>query len=169
MSCAISQGDLPVTFEWLKDGEVIPMEYGVVTRKYDDYTESLSIESVTSLHSGNFTCIARNRAGADAFTSQLLVRGNPPPWVLIVIKWFLFFQLLQRLYPFILGTFSMKDHLPEWCVACKKEMHLFTSPGCMMVYHWLLITLFQSMKWMDCLAFCPSQAFYQTTRGHTRA
>lgn len=76
VSCAISQGDLPVTFEWLKDGDLISSDMGIFTRKYDENTESLSIENVESRHSGNYSCIIRNVAGKAMHTAQLMVRGK---------------------------------------------------------------------------------------------
>ncbi|GAB6021006.1 Down syndrome cell adhesion molecule-like protein 1 [Chamberlinius hualienensis] len=77
VTCAISQGDQPLTFEWLKDGKAIPMNIGIVTRKYDQNTDSLSIENVDSRHSGNYTCIVRNQAGKAMHTAQLMVRVRP--------------------------------------------------------------------------------------------
>ncbi|GAB6021002.1 Down syndrome cell adhesion molecule-like protein 1 [Chamberlinius hualienensis] len=77
VTCAISQGDQPLTFEWLKDGKAIPMNMGIVTRKYDQNTDSLSIENVDSRHSGNYTCIVRNQAGKAMHTAQLMVRVRP--------------------------------------------------------------------------------------------
>ncbi|GAB6021010.1 Down syndrome cell adhesion molecule-like protein 1 [Chamberlinius hualienensis] len=77
VTCAISQGDQPLTFEWLKDGKAIPMNIGIVTRKYDQNTDSLSIENVDSRHSGNYTCIVRNQAGKAMHSAQLMVRVRP--------------------------------------------------------------------------------------------
>lgn len=76
VTCAISQGDLPVAFEWLKDGVTISPQLGVVNRQYDDHMQSLSIDNVSSHHSGNYTCVARNIAGKAEHTAQLLVRGK---------------------------------------------------------------------------------------------
>ncbi|GAB6032244.1 Down syndrome cell adhesion molecule-like protein 1 [Chamberlinius hualienensis] len=77
VSCAVSQGDAPVVFEWLKDGKPINFNLGVVTRKIESNIDSLSIDNVGSQHSGNYSCIARNRAGAAIHTAELLVRVPP--------------------------------------------------------------------------------------------
>ncbi|GAB6020996.1 Down syndrome cell adhesion molecule-like protein 1 [Chamberlinius hualienensis] len=53
------------------------MNMGIVTRKYDQNTDSLSIENVDSRHSGNYTCIVRNQAGKAMHTAQLMVRVRP--------------------------------------------------------------------------------------------
>lgn len=79
VTCAISQGDVPLSFKWLKDGLTIPSDLGVSTRNYDKQTSSLSIENVSSRHSGNYTCIVQNMAGKAVYTAQLLVRGNQIP------------------------------------------------------------------------------------------
>uniref|UniRef100_T1JC13 Down syndrome cell adhesion molecule-like protein Dscam2 n=1 Tax=Strigamia maritima TaxID=126957 RepID=T1JC13_STRMM len=72
--CAVSQGDLPIKFKWLKDGqEIRPLEMGINIRNYDDHANSLSIESVSSTHTGNYTCIASNEAASVSHIAQLLV------------------------------------------------------------------------------------------------
>ncbi|GAB6020834.1 Down syndrome cell adhesion molecule-like protein 1 [Chamberlinius hualienensis] len=76
VSCAISEGDLPVTFQWLKDQEIIGPNLGIVIRNYDAQTQSLSIENVGSTHSGNYTCVVRNKAGTASHTAVLYVRGE---------------------------------------------------------------------------------------------
>uniref|UniRef100_T1IV65 Ig-like domain-containing protein n=1 Tax=Strigamia maritima TaxID=126957 RepID=T1IV65_STRMM len=75
--CAVSQGDLPIKFRWLKDGQVISSALGISARNYDDYANSLSIESVSSVHTGNYTCIAGNNAAEVTYTAQLLVHVPP--------------------------------------------------------------------------------------------
>ncbi|GAB6020837.1 Down syndrome cell adhesion molecule-like protein 1 [Chamberlinius hualienensis] len=77
VSCAISEGDLPVTFQWLKDQETIGPNLGIVIRNYDAQTQSLSIENVGSTHSGNYTCVVRNKAGTASHTAVLYVRVRP--------------------------------------------------------------------------------------------
>lgn len=45
--------------------------------KMAEQTSFLSIASVTGAHSGNYTCIAKNRAGEDRYTAVLHVNGIP--------------------------------------------------------------------------------------------
>uniref|UniRef100_T1J6S4 Down syndrome cell adhesion molecule-like protein Dscam2 n=1 Tax=Strigamia maritima TaxID=126957 RepID=T1J6S4_STRMM len=75
--CAVSQGDMPITFQWLKDGKFIPTSMGVTTRNYDEHANSLTIENVSSVHTGNYTCVAGNRAAKVSHTAQLLVHVPP--------------------------------------------------------------------------------------------
>ncbi len=105
ITCAVSQGDLPITFEWSKDGHEIPSDLSVSIRNVDRHASTLSIENVGSGHSGNYTCAATNRAMTVTYTAQLLVRGN----LTDCLCWFLFpFQLRQRSYRSPSKTFIMR-------------------------------------------------------------
>uniref|UniRef100_T1JE40 Ig-like domain-containing protein n=1 Tax=Strigamia maritima TaxID=126957 RepID=T1JE40_STRMM len=78
ITCAVSQGDPPLNFRWLKDDRPIPTSLqDVATRQYDKYTSSLSIDSVSSVHTGNYTCVVSNRAVTVSHTAQLLVHVPP--------------------------------------------------------------------------------------------
>lgn len=76
ITCAVRQGDLPMTIKWLKDDQPILPNRGITTRLFDGYTGSLSIDSVTSSHNGNYTCVASNAAATVTFTAQLRVNGK---------------------------------------------------------------------------------------------
>lgn len=43
---------------------------------FGDTTNFLSIPSVSPSNRGNYTCVAKNSAGFDSFTSQLMVNGT---------------------------------------------------------------------------------------------
>uniref|UniRef100_T1IT85 Down syndrome cell adhesion molecule-like protein Dscam2 n=1 Tax=Strigamia maritima TaxID=126957 RepID=T1IT85_STRMM len=74
----VSQGDLPISFKWLKDGQDISSSgMGIIMRDYDGHAKSLSIESVLSIHTGNYTCVASNKAASVTYTAQLLVYVPP--------------------------------------------------------------------------------------------
>ncbi|GBP58809.1 Down syndrome cell adhesion molecule-like protein Dscam2 [Eumeta japonica] len=83
ISCQILEGDLPIAFRWEKNGQPITSSpytpNGIITRRMDEYSASLVIEHITSLHSGNYTCIASNVAGSERFTVPLTV-NVPPRW-----------------------------------------------------------------------------------------
>lgn len=80
ISCQILEGDLPIAFRWEKNRQpVVSSPYapsGIITRRMDEYSTSLVIEHITSLHSGNYTCIASNVAGSERFTVPLTVNGK---------------------------------------------------------------------------------------------
>lgn len=71
ITCSIIEGDLPITFRFEKDGHIVEG----VTRRMDEYTASLVIESISPDHAGNYTCVAANQAGAESFTVPLTVNG----------------------------------------------------------------------------------------------
>ncbi|XP_026321143.1 Down syndrome cell adhesion molecule-like protein Dscam2 isoform X3 [Hyposmocoma kahamanoa] len=83
ISCQILEGDLPIAFRWEKNGQPVTSSpyapNGIITRRMDEYSASLVIEHITSLHSGNYTCIASNVAGSERFTVPLTV-NVPPRW-----------------------------------------------------------------------------------------
>lgn len=80
ISCQILEGDLPIAFRWEKNGQPVTSSpyapSGILTRRMDEYSSSLIIEHITSLHSGNYTCIASNVAGSERFTVPLTVNGE---------------------------------------------------------------------------------------------
>ena len=74
--CAVIEGDLPITIEWLKDGKPIPPFLQVTTNNLDKYSSSLIIAQVSSQHGGNYTCVARNAATTVTHTAPLYVHGK---------------------------------------------------------------------------------------------
>ncbi|GAB6022583.1 Down syndrome cell adhesion molecule-like protein 1 [Chamberlinius hualienensis] len=80
--CAVRQGDLPINIRWFKNGQPLlsSSHTGVTIRIFDGYTSSLSIQSVTPGHNGNYTCVASNAAATVNFTAPLSV-NVPPRWL----------------------------------------------------------------------------------------
>lgn len=76
ISCQILEGDIPITFKWLRNQKPLPIGGGAQTRRIDEFSASLVIEKVSSKHSGNYTCVASNVAGEESFTVPLTVNGN---------------------------------------------------------------------------------------------
>ena len=58
---------------------------GQEIRQIDDYSSDLIIQSLTSVHAGNYTCKAENAAHADIHTAMLTVSGNVQNIVAILI------------------------------------------------------------------------------------
>ncbi|XP_075732107.1 cell adhesion molecule Dscam1-like [Rhipicephalus microplus] len=78
-ACIISEGDLPITIEWLKDGLPLHPELEASVAKANDYTSFLSFTGVRQLHSGNYTCVASNPATSSNYSAEMIVRV-PPTW-----------------------------------------------------------------------------------------
>lgn len=68
---------MPLEIGWKKDSG--PLMADVSVRQYGQYTSSLSINSLTPQHAGNYTCFARNDAATAMYTAQLLVNGKYCP------------------------------------------------------------------------------------------
>lgn len=78
--CTISSGEVPVTFNWLKDGQLLSpsiAEAKNITIKPDSDQSTLKFGPVRLDHAGNYTCVAKNRIGIQAHSAQLVVHGEP--------------------------------------------------------------------------------------------
>lgn len=75
IQCTISGGDLPIEVIWKLNGEKIPSSIDVSLTKVGKRMNGLMIESVTAHHAGNYTCLARNKAGEAEYSSALFVIG----------------------------------------------------------------------------------------------
>lgn len=76
--CGVSKGDPPLVVSWLKDGQPLTPNLGVNVSALDPYSSLLSISSLDSRHSGDFTCVASNPASEVRYTAKLQVKGNHP-------------------------------------------------------------------------------------------
>lgn len=74
--CGVSRGDSPLVLRWLKDGDPLSPSLGANTSSIDPYTSILSIPSLSSAHSGEYTCVASNQASEVKFTASLQVKGR---------------------------------------------------------------------------------------------
>ena len=94
--CGLSRGDLPVTFQWLKDGHplhhhhsqlLLPKEPSTFAESYsnqldptissvDLFSSLLTISRLSPEHTGNYTCLAINPAGSSRYTATLKVKGE---------------------------------------------------------------------------------------------
>uniref|UniRef100_T1IRM3 Down syndrome cell adhesion molecule-like protein Dscam2 n=1 Tax=Strigamia maritima TaxID=126957 RepID=T1IRM3_STRMM len=81
--CAVVEGDLPITFAWLKDGRAVAAaatELGLAIRDFDEFSSVLTVSKAAPSHSGNYTCVARNAVASDHYTAQITV--NVPPQII---------------------------------------------------------------------------------------
>nr|CAD7427385.1 unnamed protein product [Timema monikensis] len=74
--CGVSRGDPPLTIAWLKDGGSFSPSLAVNVSTLDSYSSLLSISSLASTHSGEYTCVASNPAAEVRYTAKLQVKGN---------------------------------------------------------------------------------------------
>ena len=75
--CSLKTGTTPLKFEWLRNG----MPFTSDERVDIGITQEASILTLRQLKredAANYTCIARNQEGMDAFTARLRMRSKSP-------------------------------------------------------------------------------------------
>lgn len=75
VSCAVAKGDSPIEINWMFNGAKIDFNEGVTITKSGQKMSILYIESVQPEHAGNYSCVARNKAGFTEHSSELKVIG----------------------------------------------------------------------------------------------
>lgn len=75
VQCTISGGDLPMEVVWKLNGNIIDSSIDVTTSKVGKRINFLSIDSVNAHHAGNYTCLAKNKAGEAENSALLIVIG----------------------------------------------------------------------------------------------
>ncbi|XP_064487529.1 hemicentin-1-like [Ornithodoros turicata] len=76
--CAVTAGDRPLTFTWLKDGRTLEANSNIKVSEAP-VSSSMSIESLSMSHSGNYTCVVTNSVGTASNVASLTV-SSPPKW-----------------------------------------------------------------------------------------
>lgn len=78
VQCFVQKGDLPIEISWLHNGIAIDNEnrLGITFSKISPRISLINIEAVRAEHSGNYTCIAQNKAGRSDYVSELHVDGT---------------------------------------------------------------------------------------------
>lgn len=94
--CGVSQGDPPLTIDWLKDGRRIDPVLGVNLSHPEPYASLLTISRVTATHTGEYSCIARNAASEVRYTAKLQVKGKTFHWILLPCVPITFFFLKEK-------------------------------------------------------------------------
>ncbi|XP_046987338.1 Down syndrome cell adhesion molecule-like protein Dscam2 [Schistocerca americana] len=76
LMCVVSKGDFPIAIQWLKDGVAINYEQGVSENSFDEYSSTLSFNSLMMKHTGNYTCQASNAAASRNYTVEVVVNDR---------------------------------------------------------------------------------------------
>ena len=74
-TCQASAGSLPLNILWYKDNKEISDSSTVRIRTIEDFS-NLIIESISSSHSGNYSCKISNQFGSDSSSIELKVEGK---------------------------------------------------------------------------------------------
>lgn len=75
VNCLVGTGDLPLNIGWRLNGKNLKNYPEVSISKGGKRSSMLTIESVSYLTAGNYTCQASNSAGESVHTTELLVNG----------------------------------------------------------------------------------------------
>lgn len=76
-TCTVLKGDYPIEIEWALNSEPIKRENLDITIVSTSKRVSLlTIEAVTALHAGEYTCSASNAAGGTSYSVPLAVNGT---------------------------------------------------------------------------------------------
>jgi Immunoglobulin domain len=73
--CSVTSGDSPFTFNWLFQNESLESSYETRIEE-TKRSSTLSIESVSAKHTGEYTCKVLNKAGFASITTALVVKGE---------------------------------------------------------------------------------------------
>lgn len=92
LHCSIHKGDLPINISWLHNNKSIGYMEGILISKAGKKASTISIDSVQEQHSGIYTCIAENKAGAARNDARLNVNG-------ILLEYFGFVVVLPHYIP----------------------------------------------------------------------
>jgi hypothetical protein len=76
VSCILGEGDLPVQIKWEFNDQLLESGESIMINSLGHRVSYLMIESVEGRHAGNYTCLAKNRAGQEQLTSHLEVIGT---------------------------------------------------------------------------------------------
>lgn len=76
LMCSISKGDLPIDIYWLHNNKTIDSNDGIIANKVGKKVANLIIDSVQAFHAGEYTCVARNKAGMTSYSTYLHVNGT---------------------------------------------------------------------------------------------
>lgn len=75
LTCSVTKGDFPIDIIWTFNGKPIRSSDGINIAKISKRMSSLSIEAAQDYHSGEYKCIARNKAGEASHTAALKING----------------------------------------------------------------------------------------------
>ncbi|XP_046962713.1 Down syndrome cell adhesion molecule-like protein Dscam2 isoform X26 [Vanessa cardui] len=81
IQCMVTKGDVPLNIKWYLNEKDVTTVQGVSVTKIGHKSSTLSIETVSFIHKGLYTCYAANQAGHANYSTELVV-NVPPRWIL---------------------------------------------------------------------------------------
>ncbi|KAK3923290.1 Titin [Frankliniella fusca] len=80
VQCTVVKGDAPISITWYLNGQEVRSGDGIEINKLGAKISVLSLEAAQARHSGEYTCRASNKAGADSQAAVLNVQGTAAGW-----------------------------------------------------------------------------------------
>ncbi|KPI92825.1 Hemicentin-1 [Papilio xuthus] len=77
VQCMVTKGDAPISIMWSLNGNNVKDIPGITVTKIGHKSSSLSIDLVSSIHKGTYTCLASNQAGHANYSTELAVNVAP--------------------------------------------------------------------------------------------
>lgn len=74
--CSVIKGDLPIEITWKHNYRSIDPIDGITIARTSKRSSQLSVESALAIHSGEYTCTAKNTAGQTSHSVALNVNGE---------------------------------------------------------------------------------------------
>jgi hypothetical protein len=80
--CSMTKGDLPVKIFWMfkshddESAHNLTTDDGIVITRNNQKVSMLSIEKLKPKHKGNYSCVAKNAAGAVTHSTYLSINGS---------------------------------------------------------------------------------------------
>ncbi|CAL4098573.1 unnamed protein product, partial [Meganyctiphanes norvegica] len=79
ISCTVSEGDFPMTINWLKDGRHLMHDPDIEVKQSSDFLKMILFKNLKEHHAGKYTCEAANAAASVNHTATLKIK-LPPRW-----------------------------------------------------------------------------------------
>lgn len=76
VSCAVIEGDEPMSLQWYKDGMLLVSSSEYNINNVDTQLSLLLLRKVNDQHRGTYTCLAMNPVGSSEYSAQLNVKGT---------------------------------------------------------------------------------------------
>ncbi|CAL4122421.1 unnamed protein product, partial [Meganyctiphanes norvegica] len=77
ITCSVSQGDLPMTINWLKNGGHLQHDPNIETKMISDFSKALVFRKLQEHHAGSYTCEVTNIVGSANHSATLRIKVRP--------------------------------------------------------------------------------------------
>lgn len=81
----VTKGDTPINITWFLNGRDVTKIQGITVTKIGHKSSSLSIDAVSFIHTGVYTCFVNNQAGHANYSTELVVNGNAMFRIILII------------------------------------------------------------------------------------